>query len=383
MNKKLAWAIVGALALAGCGEEKGEATSAKVQRVLAMGDSLSDTGTFGFTFTVQGTPGPVIWVDRIAAQYGLPQLCNFYAPTLAVNSQVGCTNLSVGGGRVNNPDNLTNARSIIKQITDAAAAINYKPTDLVLVDGGGNDAADLIDAFIRFSLNAPTVAPKRSYVQWLGDFNISAPISANDAAAKLVQYMAADGQKLAAAVQADIVNQGAGRVAILNVPGVQNTPLLKDQLQIVKGQLTFGLQQPPTSLSAAAAAAQAQATVDNFSALAVQGVNAFNGALATAFAGSNQVVVVDFNTEFNVQIANPAQFALTNVTTPLCPNNGNGINGPNTCTTATFAGNAPVGADPSTWWQSYAFSDGFHPTPYGHQLIGQVVSRELVRKGWL
>ena len=35
------------------------------------------------------------------------------------------------------------------------------------------------------------------------------------------------------------------------------------------------------------------------------------------------------------------------------------------------------------WWKSYAFSDGFHPTPYGHQLLAASVSRALARAGWL
>jgi len=30
-----------------------------------------------------------------------------------------------------------------------------------------------------------------------------------------------------------------------------------------------------------------------------------------------------------------------------------------------------------------AFSDGFHPTPYGHQLMSQLVSRSLAQAGWL
>ena len=35
------------------------------------------------------------------------------------------------------------------------------------------------------------------------------------------------------------------------------------------------------------------------------------------------------------------------------------------------------------WWKSYAFSDGFHPTPFGHQLLAASVSRALARAGWL
>ena len=41
---------------------------------------------------------------------------------------------------------------------------------------------------------------------------------------------------------------------------------------------------------------------------------------------------------------------------------------------------ATGGAD---WWKSYAFADSFHPTPYAHQQIGQLLSRTLSTAGWL
>ncbi len=43
----------------------------------------------------------------------------------------------------------------------------------------------------------------------------------------------------------------------------------------------------------------------------------------------------------------------------------------------------PVGETSASWWKSYAFSDSFHPTPYGHQQMGQLASRALARAGWL
>ena len=55
------------------------------------------------------------------------------------------------------------------------------------------------------------------------------------------------------------------------------------------------------------------------------------------------------------------------------------------CTAAALSAQTPPagatgGAD---WWKTYAFSDSFHPTPYGHQLVSQLVSRSLARAGWL
>jgi outer membrane lipase/esterase len=43
----------------------------------------------------------------------------------------------------------------------------------------------------------------------------------------------------------------------------------------------------------------------------------------------------------------------------------------------------PAGVSGAGWWKSYAFSDGFHPTPYGHQLLAQLISLSLARAGWL
>jgi phospholipase/lecithinase/hemolysin len=42
----------------------------------------------------------------------------------------------------------------------------------------------------------------------------------------------------------------------------------------------------------------------------------------------------------------------------------------------------PGSTDPN-WWKSYGFADSFHPTPYGHQLVAQLISKSLAIKGWL
>ena len=99
------------------------------------------------------------------------------------------------------------------------------------------------------------------------------------------------------------------------------------------------------------------------------------------------MAIVDFYTAFNDQVTTPSQFSLTNVKTPACPITGAGTDGlPTysfpTCTDASLAAAAPAGAS-ADWYKSYAFSDGFHPTPYGHQLLSQLISRTLAQAGWL
>ena len=117
-------------------------------------------------------------------------------------------------------------------------------------------------------------------------------------------------------------------------------------------------------------------------------VKAFNQQLATSLAGDKRVAVVDFYTELNNQISNPAQFKFSNVTKAACPVTGVASNGlpvytfP-TCTATSLRTNIPVGETSPDWWKSYGFADSFHPTPYGHQQMGQLVSRTLAQAGWL
>jgi len=101
-------------------------------------------------------------------------------------------------------------------------------------------------------------------------------------------------------------------------------------------------------------------------------------------------VVVDFYTSLDDEVAHPAQYGLTNATTPACPITGTDSSGLptytfSTCTnTALSALTPPTGATGGVnWWKTYAFSDNFHPTPYGYQLLAQLVSKSLVFAGWL
>jgi phospholipase/lecithinase/hemolysin len=119
-------------------------------------------------------------------------------------------------------------------------------------------------------------------------------------------------------------------------------------------------------------------------------VEAFNARSATLVANDKRVVLVDFYTAFNDKVANPAQYGLTNVTTPACPISGIGADGLptynfQTCTAANLSAmTPPAGATGgANWWQTYAFSDGFHPTPLGYQLLSQLVAKSLATAGWL
>lgn len=377
--QRKAWLIslAAAWVLAGCGGGGADTVPlAPVTSVKVVGDSLADSGTFGLKFTVQGAAptgagSTPIWPERIASSYGTT-LCPRYVFTgSAFNNASGCTNYAIGGGRINNFTAPSSPVSITKQLSDAGAE-GFRAGDLLLVDGGGNDAADLVGAYLSASKDGGA-----SYSAFLKTLLPAATVDAALAggATGMAQvagaYMVALADKFHGSITADALNKGAMRVAVLNMPGIDKTPRLQ--------QLLGGI----SATAGAAASAQVQGLVKAW-------VETFNVQLAKRFAGNEKVVVVDFYTSLNDQVAQPAQFALTNATSTACPITGVGTDGlPTytfaTCSAAALSANAPPagatgGAD---WWKTYAFSDGFHPTPYGHQLLSQLVSRSLAQAGWL
>ena len=392
---RLAVAATAVAILAACGGGGADPTSqrAGITSIKVMGDSLSDVGVFkgiptnGRIFSVQDSASEpnTDWTERIAALLGVPQLCNFFKYTGAAAAPFslvpGCTSYAVGGGRINNFNPQTGAGaspfSITYQLQVASSAGNYKSTDLLLIDGGGNDAADLVGAYLNAAKDGGA-----SYAAMTGTLipaGTLAPMLASGQAG-LAQvggaYMVALADKFYASIKANALDKGAERIVVLNTPGITNTP----RFQMVLGGIAAAYGGGATG---AGARAQSEALFKSW-------VEAFNSRLATLVANDKRIVLVDFYTAFNDQIANPAQYGLTNVTTPACPITGMGSDGLplynfQTCTAAALSAmTPPAGATGgSNWWQTYAFSDGFHPTPLGYQLMSQLVAKSLATAGWL
>ena len=392
---RLAAAATAVAILAACGGGGADPTSqrAGITSIKVMGDSLSDVGVFkgiptnGRIFSVQDSSSEpnTDWTERIAALLGVPQLCNFFKFTGAAAAPFslvpGCTSYAVGGGRINNFNPQTGAGaspfSITYQLQVASSAGNYKSTDLLLIDGGGNDAADLVSAYLNAAKDGGA-----SYAAMTGTLipaGTLAPMLASGQAG-LAQvggaYMVALADKFYASIKTSALDKGAERIVVLNAPGITNTP----RFQMVLGGIAAAYGGGATG---AGARAQSEALFKSW-------VEAFNSRLATLVANDKRIVLVDFYTAFNDQIANPAQYGLTNVTTPACPITGMGSDGLplynfQTCTAAALSAmTPPAGATGgSNWWQTYAFSDGFHPTPLGYQLLSQLVAKSLSTAGWL
>jgi phospholipase/lecithinase/hemolysin len=386
--------------VAGCGGGSADPTSqrAGITSVKVMGDSLSDSGTFkgipgfGRMFSVQDSASEpnTVWTERIAALLGTPQLCSFFkftGTTFIPNSVTGCTNFAVGGGRINNFDPASGAGnsplSITFQLQTASAAGNYKSSDLLLVDGGGNDAADLVGAYlgagtdggVGFARMAGTLLPPATLNPLLAGGQTGLAQAGG-------LYMVALADMFYGSIKTTALDKGAEKVAVLNMPGITNTPRFQMALAGVAAAYGGGT-------AGATARGQAEALFKSW-------VEAFNARLATNVAGDKRIVLVDFYTAFNDQIANPAQYGLTNVTTPACPIVRDAQGQPvlsgglptynfQTCTAAALSAmTPPPGATGGTnWWQTYAFSDGFHPTPLGYQLLSQLVAKSLSTAGWL
>ena len=375
-------ALAAMLAACGGGDSGADTTpAARISSIKVMGDSLADVGTFGLRFTVQGS-GSLTYPERIGETYGLGRGCNFFAfngATFVANPTAGCTNYAIGGGVINGAaSGLTAAdpRIIGVQLATATAAGNFGANDLLLVVGGGNDAATLVGAYLSAATDGGA-----AYLGVLGSLLTPAQVAAaaGGGAAGLAgagsTYMQALADRFADQLRDGALNKGARRIALLNMPGITNTPRFQAVLDGVAAASGGGT-------AGAAARAQSEALFKTW-------VVAYNTRLASRFAGNAAVVVVDFYTSFNEQVASPAQYGLSNARNTACPVTGVGADGlPTytfpTCTEAALSAAPPLGASGgANWWRSYAFSDGFHPTPYGHQLLSQLISLELARAGWL
>jgi phospholipase/lecithinase/hemolysin len=371
--------LLAVLAACGGGDDTPTATKVPVTSLRVMGDSLADVGTFGIKFTIQGND---TYPERISAGYSLGKGCNFFTftgTTFAPNTaKAGCTNYAVGGGVINPAGSALAAadpRGLAVQFAAATAAGNFASGDLLLVDGGGNDAAALVGTYLQAASDSGA-----AYLGVLGtvlpadQVTAAAAGGATGLAGAGAAYMTALADNFHTLLKASALDKGATRIVVLNMPAITHTPRFQTVLNGISAAYGGGT-------AGATARAQSEALFKSW-------VEAFNTRLAAKFAGNTQVVVVDFYGVFNRQMANPATYGLTNVTTPACPATGAGTDGlPSytfaTCTDAALAAAPPAGVTGTDWYKTYLYSDSFHPTPLGHQLLSTEITKALTTAGWL
>lgn len=350
-----------ALGLAGCGGNDNLTSKTTISKVYVMGDSLADVGTFGgIKFTVQDPNNPknsLIWTQLIANNFGLDgsAQCNFYSIGNAVTTNPNCTNFAIGGARIVNKSTDT-LPTVGDQLT-VRSATPFADSDLLLVDGGGNDAADLATAFLTVAGGGNPADYQAFLLQQLSPSELGGAFS-QDATGSVAAglYMQNLAKTYYKAIKEKALDNGAKRIGVLNVPDITVTPRFQAVL------VSLGNSGP---------------TVQG---LIRQWITAFNTQLKASIAADSRIALVDFYTDFQDEVNKPADYGLTDASTPVC-----------SVVKSVNFGNFPclsteldaVPGKTAGWWNNYAFADGFHPTPYGHSLLAASVSRALARAGWL
>ncbi|MEG1281800.1 MAG: SGNH/GDSL hydrolase family protein [Comamonas sp.] len=377
-NQKIRWAAwtcvaAAAALLSACGGGSSDGDVNRITSVKVMGDSLADSGTFGYKFTVQsaqptGQGSTALWTDQIATQYGTSLCAHYRFSGGSFAPQAGCSNYAVGGGRINATAAAGSPLSIPQQLRDAAAQ-GYGKGDLVLLDGGGNDAADLVTSYLIAAVDQGA-SLQQLLATKLDAATLQALLAIGPSALPEAGglYMQALAKDWAANIRSQVLDQGAPRVAVLNVPDISLTP----KLQLVLQQVT---QQQGEE-----AAQQLQALISGW-------VQTFNQQLAASLAGDSRVVIADFFAELNNQVRQPQKYGYTNVNNSACAPSGMDAQGlPSydlaSCTAAGLSAHIPAGESAANWWQSYVFSDDFHPTSRGHAQLGKAVAASLAQAGW-
>jgi outer membrane lipase/esterase len=376
----------------GGGDSNSNSNTPSITAVKFVGASLADSGTFGYKFTVQspGSPPPV-YSERVVAAYGLTSFCpayTFVTTNSSYSGNLGCGNYAVAGASVNNYDTAygtvleTVPTSVIKQLVDVGTA-GFGAKDLLVVgEASSNDAAALASAYIAqtFYASSLTTSPTNDFLLLVSTLVTPQDLAtyANDSTMLGTLYMQALADKLVAAVKTNALDKGATRVAILNTLDVTMTP---------KFQAALGSIANSTSTTVAS----------NVQVMVIAWIQAYNARLAADIAPyATNVAVVDFYTDFNSELNSPGQYGLTNITSSVCDEIVTGGNGPGVtslsvpatvaqCTAAAAWSFIPATGTDGTkdWWQSFLFADNFHPTPYGHKLLSDIVTNRLKAVGWL
>jgi outer membrane lipase/esterase len=309
--------------------------------LVSFGDSLSDVGTYavgairaagGGKFTINA-PDSKIWIEQIALQLGLVAPCaaqtglngdpaqGYFVP---VTNFPECTAYAQGGARVAEPVRSDGDAVVGALALPVATQIQNHLTlhggrfggnEIVLVMAGGND---LIAQLARVGQGGN-------------------PFDA-------VEDLGRTGTELGQLVKA-IVAVGASHVVVVNVPDASTSPSGRELPGIVER------------------AAQEMAKL-------------FNANLQQEVQGVPEILYVDAYTKSQEYSANPAQFGLTDVTTPACDLSPekNALGSAILCTPANLIP-GPV--------DRFEFADHLHPTPYGHQLLAAFVASEMQKRGWL
>lgn len=334
-----------AMILVGCGGGGSDVPAKpRFAAQVSFGDSLSDVGSYRVVtiasvagegqFTINPASSvqantPTNWTEYTSLSLGLGMPCAAVTGGfgVAASSHAGCFGYGEGGSRVTDPagvgnagltGNVFNAAMTVPVVTQIA---NYLSTavgkkfagdEIVTLMAGANDV------FYQAGLVAASAVTPTSAV-----------VAVQTAATQL-----------AAAVNTQIIANGAKYVVVANIPDIGVSP--------------YGVSLGSNVL------------------LINKLVTAFNAQLKASLPDSANVLNVDAYTASKDEVANPLKYNLSNAAIPACniavlPNNSSLF-----CNSGTLSYTDP----------HFLFADAVHPTPYGHLLFATYVLQAMTNKGW-
>lgn len=354
--------LAATLVACGGGGDGDQAPAIKYTTVVTFGDSLSDVGTYrvglmktmfkGGTYTINGE-GNRNWTEFLSAQLGVTAPCSaqtglnssgaLAALAVATVSNNGCFNYAQGGARVTDPVGPANAALLSLDPPEAQGALGQLTVPVVsqiqnhlTAVGGAFSGSELVTV----------MAGGNDIFRKLAEVALADDNPRNKTPEQVVADMATAGGELASYVKDLIVAKGAKRTVVVNLVDVSKSPFAYSQ------------------------------SIDSQSLINAM-VVAFNTELSKGLNGASDVLLVDAYTASRDQAANPAQFGLTNATTPACnlSDPTNPLGSSLMCTKS----NLVAGIDES----KYLFADSVHPTPTGYRLLAQLVAQKMIARGWL
>ena len=399
------------------------APSGGFQQLVVFGDSLSDDGAYtlaavstysvapynipftglpypaGGQFTVNGVGNN--WTTQLATMMNLnltPNLVGFGSPagdayltptgvvtsaataTCAFNrpqsgtSLPSCTDYAQGGSMVSNPDGInhssgaltlpltTQVQNYLTQYT------SFNANQLVVLLGGNNDifsalsgVSTQVTAAVTQAVSQAVAANPSLTAAQIAAIEASATQSATAAAVSTAQATVAQAADGLAALATQALGKGAKYVVVYTLPDSSLTPFG----QSLAGGTTCNVQDPT----------QACYLLSNL-------VNVFNQQMLNDLQGK-AVKVIDGHALLAQEIADPAQFGLSNVTTPWCSAaTGAGSGTPNSLFCNAETPNTAAGASLANVG-SWLFADGVHPTPAGYTVIANATLAALRGYGWI
>jgi len=336
---------------AGTGKDKGALTEPVVLQVNNyLGSTTNGLFTGNELVTVQGGANELFYqatvLEAAAKAEGAKVGASTYATNLVASLASGATNPTTAAQAIGLAMATEQARagSTPETITQAA---------IVAAAGQPGNAA-----VAGLAVYGPKVAAATSAAATAGAA-AGARYAATTGAGIAVTGLTTAAAELSAIVK-NMVTKGAKRIVVTNLPDVSQTPYALGTITVTAGVADNSTQQ-----------------------LILAMTKAFNDKLKADLAGVAGVLFVDVFTEYQKQIANPAQYGLSNVKDTACdlrlPANKLATEGKADGSSLVCKPSNLIAGDTSR----YLFADDVHPTPYGHKLLAQLVNKELILAGWL